>query len=226
MKKRILTAALGCVALACVCTAPMVKNTKAEVDTSSNVTVYEYRLLGDTYTVQGSLISATDPQGNNIPSDTTSVYLNWASGSYTFVYNKKTVKVKVYEEMPTDNVVYAFDLPTEAVAGVEVDFPTALISSDIIRVDGAPMLEDYAYKVSIYSGDELLQTFTPNKDDLTYTFAKSGQYTLAYEYTNCFEKTVSFDTVITVRDERIIKSNIQKKIFSLCFFLAFSHDSN
>ena len=212
MKKRILTAALGCVALACVCTVPMVKSTKADTDTSSNVTVYEYRLLGDTYTVQGSLISATDPQGNDIPNDTTSVYLNWASGSYTFIYNKKTVVVKVYEEMPTDNVVYAFDVPTEAVAGVEVDFPTALISSEIIRVDGAPMLEDYAYKVSIYSGDELLQTFTPNKDELTYTFAKSGAYTLSYEYTNCFEKAVSFDTVITVRDERIIKSNIQKNV--------------
>ena len=212
MKKRIWIAALSCVALACVFTAPVVNKTKAEMDAPSNVTVYEYRLLGDTYTVQGSLMSATDPQGNSIPTDTKSVYLNWASGSYTFVYNKKTVMVKVYEEMPTDDVVYAFDLPTEAVAGVEVEFPTALISSDIVRVDGAPMLEDYAYKVSVYSGDELLQTFTPNKDKLTYTFAKSGQYTLSYEYTNCFEKAVSFDTVITVRDERIIKSNIQKNV--------------
>ena len=213
MKKKILIAALcSGVALAGAFALSITQNVKAEEITSSVVTNYEYRLLGETYTVQGGLISATDPQGNAIPNDVKSVYLNWASGSYTFVYSKKIVKVKVYEEMPTDNVVYSFDVPTEAISGVELDFPKANISSNIIRVDGAPVLEEYNYQVSVYSGTDLVQTFDPNKDELSYVFSKSGEYTLSYEYTNCFARLVSFDWTVSVRDERIIKSNIQENV--------------
>lgn len=212
MKKKWLVAMLSGIALSAALALPTLVNSKAEENNVSVKMEYEYRLLGDTYTVQGNLISATDPQGNAIPNDVESVYLNWASGSYTFTYSKKTVKVKVYEEMPTDNVTYSFDIPTEAVAGVELDFPTAIISSEIIRVDGAPILGDYEYRVSVYNGTKLMKTFDPKKDDLSYTFLTSGEYTLSYEYTNCFERTVSFDSVISVRDERIIKSNLQANV--------------
>ncbi len=212
MKKKWLVAMLSAIALSAVFAVPTLVNTQAEESNASMKTEYEYRLLGDVYTVQGNLISAIDPQGNAIPNDVESVYLNWASGSYTFIYSKKTVKVKVYEEMPTDNVTYAFDVPTEAVSGVELDFPTAVISSEIIRVDGAPILEDYDYQVSIYNGTELLQTFNPKQDDFSYTFSTSGEYTLSYEYTNCFERFVSFDSMISVRDERIIKSKVQENV--------------
>ena len=196
MKKKWLVAMLSGIALSAVFALPTLVNTKAEESSVSMKTEYEYRLLGDIYTVQGNLISATDPQGNAIPNDVESVYLNWASGSYTFAYSKKTVKVKVYEEMPIDNVTYTFDVPTEAVSGIELDFPTATISSEIVRVDGAPILGDYEYRVSVYNGTELMKTFDPKKDDLSYTFLTSGEYTLSYEYTNCFERTVSFDSVI------------------------------
>ena len=116
MKKKLLTAVLGGVAMLAALSIPVAQKAMA-AESVSVKTEYEYRLLGDTYEVQGKLVSATDPQGHTLPNDTKSVYLNWASGSYTFVYEKKTVKVKVYEEMPADHVACSFDMPTEAVAG-------------------------------------------------------------------------------------------------------------
>lgn len=212
MKKKILTAVLGSFAMLALLSIPMAKKAIAAEENVTLKTEYEYRLLGDIYEVQGVLVSATDPQGNVIPNDTKRVYLNWASGSYTFVYTNKTVKVKVYEEMPADSVEYSFALPTEAIVGVEVVFPFAQISSEIIRVDGAPLIADYDYTLSIYKDKELIKTFQPKEGAFAYNFLTSGTYTLSYEYMNCFEEKVSVDSVIAVRDERIIKSNIAENI--------------
>lgn len=211
MKKKLLTAVLGGVAMLAALSIPVAQKAMA-AESVSVKTEYEYRLLGDTYEVQGKLVSATDPQGHTIPNDTKSVYLNWASGSYTFVYEKKTVKVKVYEEMPADHVACSFDMPTEAVAGVEVALPFVEISSEIIRVDGAPMLADYAYTLSIYKEEELVKTFDPKEGAFAYTFLTSGEYLLSYEYVNCFEEQMSVESIITVRDERIIKSSLAENV--------------
>ena len=212
MKKKILTAILSGMAMLVAFAVPMMQKSTAAEETATMKMEYEYRLLGDTYEVQGTLISATDPLGNSIPADTKSVYLNWASGSYTFVYTKKTVKVKVYEEMPADSVEYSFAVPTEAVAGVEVAFPFAQISSEIVRVDGAPLLADYDYSLSIYKGNELIKTFLPKEGAFAYSFLSSGEYTLSYEYTNCFKEVVAITSVIEVRDEPIIKSSVTENV--------------
>ena len=212
MKKKILTAILSGMAMLVAFAIPITQKAIAAEEVSTLKTEYEYRLLGDTYEVQGTLISATDPLGNSIPTDTKSVYLNWASGSYTFVYSKKTVKVKVYEEMPEDNVEYSFAVPTEAVAGVEVEFPFAQISSEIVRVDGAPLIADYEYTFSIYKGNEMIKTFQPKEGMFAYTFLSSGEYALSYEYTNCFKEEVAITSVITVRDERIIKTSVTSSV--------------
>ena len=212
MKKKILTAILSGMAMLVAFAIPITQKAIAAEEVTTLKTEYEYRLLGDTYEVQGTLISATDPLGNSIPTDTKSVYLNWASGSYTFVYSKKTVKVKVYEEMPEDNVEYSFAVPTEAVAGVEVEFPFAQISSEIVRVDGAPLIADYEYTFSIYKGNEMIKTFQPKEGMFAYTFLSSGEYALSYEYINCFKEEVAITSVITVRDERIIKTSVTSSV--------------
>lgn len=212
MRKKILMALLGGIAMLAAFSVPLTQKTVAAEESVTLKTEYEYRLLGDTYEVQGTLVSATDPQGNVIPNDTKSVYLNWASGSYTFVYTKKIVKVKVYEEVPADSVEYSFALPAEAVVGKEEVFPFAQISSEIIRVDGAPLIADYDYTLSIYKEQELIKTFQPKEGVFAYTFLASGEYTLSYEYINCFEEKISLDSVIIVRDEPIIKSNITENV--------------
>ena len=178
---------------------------------SEKIVSYEYKLLGDTYPVDG-LVSATDPKGNPISLSKGDITLNWASGSYIFEYAGKIVKVKVYEEMPEDKIVYEFPIETSVKSGAEITFPTATISSQIVRIDGAPKIGEYSYTVEILKDGKSVHTMNPTKEDLIYEFSVGGEYVISYVYTNCFERQVSFDTTVEVTDEKAIKTSLSNKI--------------
>lgn len=209
MKKK-LTILFSAVFVVALCAFGFFGYMPAEAASDKTVS-YEYKLLGDTYSVDG-LVSATDPKGNDIPLSQGDITLNWASGSYVFEYASKIVKVKVYEEMPEDKIVYEFPIETSVKSGVEITFPTATISSQIVRIDGAPKIGDYSYTVEVLKNGKAVHTINPSKDNLIYEFSVGGEYVLSYVYTNCFEKQVSFDTSVTVTDEKAIKTSLSNKI--------------
>ncbi len=165
--------------------------------------VYEYALLGDTYRPIKGFLGGKTPKGEPIGKDTESVFLNWASGTYTFEYASRTVNVRVYEKAPKDDVVYSVDMPSDICIGTEVEFPHVVITSNIYRTDGAPKIGEYGYQLYIVGENGTVCNFN-SEDEFVYTFENSGSYTLQYRYENVFGKQCSIEKTFTVSETKTV----------------------
>ena len=212
-KKILIATCLSGVALAAANLLSKTNTLKAEANEAENTvtTVYEYALLGETYTVKNGFQGGTTPLGDSISQSTQEIFLDWASGSYIFNYGSYNVNLKVYEESPTDEIEYFGDLPT-IIAGYTYELPSAKITAGIVRTDGAPKIDDYTYTLEISNDKEILGTFKQSQV-AEYAFPIGGTYTLSYKYENIFGEVKSFINTVEVVDEKVFIEDLQDSYY-------------
>ncbi len=208
MKKRILAVLLGILCVAAAFGIAALADAQG-----AQRTVYEYALLGDTYTVGEGFLSGTTPTGEAIPADTQLLLLNWAQGSYRLSYEDKTVDLRVYESAPEDCVTTHGEVPGQAVAGLETVFPAVTVESGIRRTDGAPEVGSYSVSAVLWHGGERVQTVRNLEESFAFVPQQAGLWVLSYEYTDVFGRLRTVDHPFVVSAERIIVSALQEEYY-------------
>ncbi len=204
--KRIFAVAL---AILCVTALLGAGATYASNQPSGNV-VYEYALLGDVYTPEAGLISATAPNGATISSDIQELVLNWAQDSYIFEYEGKTVNLKVYESAPSDILTVNSKMIGTASQGLKTRFPGFTAISGIHRTDGAPEIGAYAVSAVFWLDGRQVQVVRDATKDFDFTPTESGLWMVSYQYTDVFGRVRSKNYPFTVTSDRIIVSQVEE----------------
>ncbi len=179
---------------------------------SSNV-VYEYALLGDVYTPEAGLLSATAPNGKTIATDGQPIVLDWAQGSYIFAYENKTVNLKVYECAPEDTLTVSSQVPNAASQGMKTKFPGFAAHSSIRRTDGAPAIKPYAVSAAFWFEGKQIQVVREVSEDFYFVPTQSGLWMVSYQYTDVFGRLRTQDYPFTVTSDRIIVSDVEEIYF-------------
>ncbi len=209
MLKKVLAVALG---ILCLTGLLCVGAARADTQPSNNV-IYQYALLGDTYTPEAGLISATSPNGETIAADTKQVVLDWSTGSYIFVYKNKTVNLKVYESAPQDSLTVNGKVPAATSQGLKTRFPGFSAISTIRRTDGTPAIAPYQVSAAFWFNGKQVQLIQNVARDFDFTPTESGMWMVSYQYTDIFGRVRSQDYPFTVTSDRIIVSQIKEAYY-------------
>ncbi len=176
----------------------------------SNDVIYEYALLGDVYTPEAGLLSASAPDGKTIAPNVQQITLDWAQGSYIFTYENKTVNLKVYESAPKDSLRVNGMVPGAVSQGLRTRFPGVEAISGICRTDGAPAIEPYQVSAAFWLNGKQVQLIQNAGKDFDFTPAESGMWVVSYQYTDVFGRVRSQDYPFTVTSDRIIVSQLHE----------------